>query len=117
MKKNGFENQLYDAINIVKQLCLNGPDGGAIFLLKASIGEIKDLRKDIPKYFQKQPKLAKEFLQVLEMIHNLCSKDENFVKLVKQECADLIRFQAIKDTITGSKNFQELVSGKGSMER
>jgi hypothetical protein len=117
MKKNEQQKQLIDAVNKVKQLCAKGRDKGAIFLMMASQGQMEELRRDLPEYFQTQSDLAEEFIQALEIIHTLCSKDKELAKYVKKEYNYLIRFQALEDTITGNNKFQELVGGKGSMER
>lgn len=107
------EKKLEDALNDVKILCFNGPDGGSTFLRIASDVSLPEAHIDnmygrINKAFHDKPDAANVLVEALQTVRIACKAENKAIELVEREIESLIKLQATKDLLSGSKRFQQL---------
>jgi len=107
------EKKLEDALNDVKTLCFNGPDGGATFLRVASDVSLPEAHIDnmysrINKAFHDKLDAANVLVEALQTVRIACKADNKAKELIEREIESLIKLQATKDLLAGSNRFQQL---------
>jgi hypothetical protein len=107
------EKKLEDALNYIKTLCFNGPDGGATFIRVASDislpeAQINNMYGRINKAFNDQPDTANILVEALQTVRATCKADKKAVEFVESEIESLIKLQAAKDLLAGTNRFQQL---------